>query len=214
MRGSIVVGVAAALLISCAPGSAEAFCGFYVSSADGKLVADASQVVLMREGTRTVLSMQNDYKGPPQDFAMVVPVPVVLQKENVRTLPRAVFAHVDTLSAPRLVELWEQDPCPPPRDGNLHLGGLGALGGAGGSGLQSVGAGAARESVKIEARFEVGEYEILILSAEDSAAHRTARAGVPGFVDPADCQPGIRFVPPRGARRAELFRSLDEALKR
>ena len=51
-------------------------------------------------------------------------------------------------------------------------------------------------------------------SAADSAAHRTARAGVPGFVDPADCQPGIRFVPPRGARRAELFRSLDEALKR
>src|SRR3954469_150679 len=89
---------------------AEAFCGFYVSGADGKLFNDATQVVLMRDGTRTVLSMQNDYKGPPQDFAMVVPVPVVLQKENVKTLSADVFKRVDALSAPRLVEYWEQDP--------------------------------------------------------------------------------------------------------
>ena len=65
----------------------------------------------MREGTRTVLSMQNNYKGPPDEFAMVVPVPVVLQKENVKTLPRELFAKVEQLGAPRLVEYWEQDPC-------------------------------------------------------------------------------------------------------
>src|SRR6185295_7106113 len=91
---------------------AGAFCGFYVSGAEAKLFADATQVVLMREGTRTVLSMQNDYKGPAERFAMVVPVPVVLAKENVKTLPRDVFAKIDRLGAPRLVEYWEQDPCP------------------------------------------------------------------------------------------------------
>ena len=79
---------------------ADAFCGFYVSDTDTKLYADATQVVLMREGTRTVLSMQNDYKGPPEKFAMVVPVPVVLQKENVKTLPRGVFDHIDALASP------------------------------------------------------------------------------------------------------------------
>jgi hypothetical protein len=42
---------------------------------------------------------------------MVVPVPVVLQKEQVKTLPHDVFDRVDQLSAPRLVEYWEQDPC-------------------------------------------------------------------------------------------------------
>ena len=68
----------------------------------------------MREGTRTVLSMQNNYQGPPESFAMVVPVPVVLQKENVKTLPADVFDRVDSLAAPRLVEYWEQDPCQPP----------------------------------------------------------------------------------------------------
>ena len=55
--------------------------------------------------------MPNNYQGPPEDFAMVVPVPVVLHKEDVKTLPADVFDHVDSLSAPRLVEYWEQDPC-------------------------------------------------------------------------------------------------------
>jgi len=38
----------------------------------------------MRDAARTVLSMQNDYKGPPEKFAMVIPVPVVLAKEIVK----------------------------------------------------------------------------------------------------------------------------------
>jgi len=37
---------------------------------------------------------------------------------------------------------------------------------------------------------------------------------VPGFVDPAACKPGLRFLPPAGARREAVFRSLEEALKR
>jgi len=41
-----------------------------------------------------------------------------------------------------------------------------------------------------------------------------AQRFVPGFVDPAPCRPAIWFLPPSGARRAELFRSLEEALKR
>ncbi|MEM9727991.1 MAG: DUF2330 domain-containing protein, partial [Myxococcota bacterium] len=92
---------------------AQAFCGFYVSGADASLYNNATMVVMMREGTRTVLSMQNNYQGPPEDFAMVVPVPVVLQKANVKTLPREIFDRVDKLAAPRLVEYWEQDPCQP-----------------------------------------------------------------------------------------------------
>src|SRR5258708_37010674 len=65
---------------------------------------------MMGEGARTVLSMQNNYQGPPSDFAMVVPVPVVLHKENVKTLPRDIFSRVDKMAAPRLVEYWEVDP--------------------------------------------------------------------------------------------------------
>jgi hypothetical protein len=95
---------ALALALSTTP--AHAFCGFYVSGSGDKLFNEATEVVLMRDGTRTVLSMQNDFKGPLEDFAMVVPVPVVLHEKDVKTLPRDVFDHTDGLGTPRLVEYW------------------------------------------------------------------------------------------------------------
>jgi hypothetical protein len=152
------------LLSGLAAGSAHAFCGFFVSGADAALTNNASQVALLRKGNHTWLTMSNNYKGPPEDFAMVVPVPVVLKKEQVKTLDQDVFKHIDQLSAPRLVEYWEQDPCQPQIEYDKMAEGAvpapmasgGAPGGGGGLG------------VKIEARFEVGEYQILILSAKDS----------------------------------------------
>jgi hypothetical protein len=144
--------------------SAHAFCGFYVAGGGAELFNNATQVVLMREGTRTVLSMQNNYQGPPSDFAMVIPVPVVLQKDNVKTLQRDVFARIDQLAAPRLVEYWEQDPCwvppPPPKYDVLPAPSM-VQEMAGGAGPRDFG-------VKVEAQFTVGEYEIVILSAKDA----------------------------------------------
>lgn len=156
---------AALAIITLAPtGTADAFCGFYVSGAGGEMFNNATQVVLMREGTRTVLSMQNNYQGPPENFAMVVPVPEVLQEDNVKTLDKALFARIDSLAAPRLVEYWEQDPC------RTHI-------------VEKRKSGKKRKKSKakprkvavdedlgvtIEAQFTVGEYEIAILSAKDS----------------------------------------------
>ncbi len=143
----------------------DAFCGFYVAGADDKLFNNATMVVLMREGTRTVLSMQNNYQGPPENFAMVVPVPVVLQKENVKTLPMPVFDKIDKLASPRLVEYWEQDPCAPPRP--LYDAVPAPM-----MAPRSAPPGAVRSAdlgVTVEAQFSVGEYEVVILSARDSA---------------------------------------------
>ena len=150
------------------PSGARAFCGFYVGSDESQLKNDATMVVLLRQGTHTVLSMQNAYEGPPADFAMVVPVPVVLAQEDVRTLPRDVFARVDRLAAPRLVEYWEQDPCPRPMPRPTYR-----ARGAGGASAP-LRQGAARDEarrdygVAVEARFAVGEYDIVILSAEEA----------------------------------------------
>ncbi len=146
-------------------GTAHAFCGFYVSGADASLYNDATMVVMMREGTRTVLSMQNGYQGPPEAFALVVPVPVVLDEENVKTLSNEVFERVDSLAAPRLVEYWEQDPCGPNAAGILDI--LGRMTGSWNSPVSPYGANE-DFGVTIEAEFEVGEYDIVILSAEDS----------------------------------------------
>jgi len=146
---------------------ADAFCGFYVAGADEKLFNNATMVVLMREGTRTVLSMQNNYQGPPENFAMVVPVPVVLQKENVKTLPMEVFDKVDKLASPRLVEYWEQDPCAPLEDMDDFAGPVKRKGGV----LREMAKDEMANDlgVTVEAKFSVGEYEVVILSARDSA---------------------------------------------
>src|SRR4051812_5688948 len=165
----LAAGVVGAGLIAVAPGSAHAFCGFFVAGSGAKLTNNASQVVLMRKGNRTVMTMSNNYQGPPENFAMVVPVPVVLHKEDVKTLPADVFDRVDSLSAPRLVEYWEQDPCQPrgPYDNRAVRGGA-----------VPMAAPAARHKgedlgVTIEAQFVSGEYQILILSATDSSGLET-----------------------------------------
>ena len=166
MRRSIHAAAGAAL--ACAllvPVGARAFCGFYVSGADASLYSNATMVVMMREGTRTVLSMQNNYQGPPEDFAMVVPVPVVLQEDNVKTLPKEIFQRVDQLAAPRLVEYWEQDPCRP----QVMYDRMAAMPAGAAVEEQAEDEGGADLGVTVEAEFAVGEYDIQILSANDSA---------------------------------------------
>src|SRR5437763_2360669 len=98
-----------------APQLAHAFCGFYVGKADTQLFNRASQVALVPDGDRTVLTMSNDYEGPLTDFALVVPVPVVLQREQIHVGERRYVEHLDAYSAPRLVEYFDPDPCNQPR---------------------------------------------------------------------------------------------------
>ncbi len=164
----VLVGSLGLLAIAAASPRALAFCGFFVAGNDAKLTNDASQVVLMRKGNRTVMTMSNDYKGPPDDFAMVVPVPVVLHKEDVKTLPADVFDHIDSLSAPRLVEYWEQDPCrPQPPAMPMRAMSRSA------APVMEMDAPGGGLGVKIEAQFIVGEYEIVILSATESQGLET-----------------------------------------
>ena len=155
--------ISLAVLI-CLPQVAAAFCGFYVTGSDQQLAADATQVVLMRKGTRTVLSMQNNYKGPVAAFAMVIPVPVVLKEADVKTLPKEVFARVESMGAPRLVEYWEQDPCAPEPEYDRRDRRMAKPSAAPPAKM------AAKEDlgVTVEAQFTVGEYQIVILSAKES----------------------------------------------
>ncbi len=116
----------------------------------------------MREGQQTVLSMQNDYEGPPEDFAMVVPTPQVLEKDDVKTIEDGVFDTIDRLTAPRLVEYWEQNPC------RSRQGRDAAFGGDAGSAPRADSGN--RGDVDVEAKFDVGEYEVVVLSSDESSA--------------------------------------------
>jgi hypothetical protein len=177
----ILAAVAAAIP---AP-DAQAFCGFYVSGSNEGLYNDATQVVLMRDGKRTILSMQNHYDGPPEDFAMVVPVPVVLKEEHVKTLSHDVFKRIDQMASPRLVEYWEQDPCYVEQRYNYKNEKDIAPNKPTSIPLPSP---APAPQVKIEAQFEVDEYEVVVLSATDSMALdtwlRTEKYNIPAGAEP------------------------------
>mgnify|MGYP003338328643 CR=1 FL=1 len=47
------------------------------------------------------------------EFALVVPVPTVIGKSNIKVLDNALIDHVDAYTAPRLVEYHDPDPCRP-----------------------------------------------------------------------------------------------------
>ncbi|NER80688.1 MAG: DUF2330 domain-containing protein, partial [Leptolyngbya sp. SIO1D8] len=111
---STCIGLLAAIAAFCLlTPAALAFCGFYVAKADTSLYNQASQVILARQGERTVLTMANDYQGEVADFAMVVPVPTVLQEGQVNVGDPAIVQRLDDFSAPRLVEYFDPDPCMP-----------------------------------------------------------------------------------------------------
>ena len=173
---------------SISPAPAAAFCGFMVSSGEGTPTNGGSMVALMRDGSRTVVSMQNDYQGPPEDFALVIPVPEILEEGQVRTLPADVFARLDTLAAPRLVEYWEQDPCYQPAAYDFEDD-LISQAATESTGDEERSAEPEDLGVTIEAEYAVGEYDVLILGARDTAGLDTwlRRNGYAIPAGPASC---------------------------
>ena len=147
--------------LAASAGPAFAFCGFYVAKADAKMFNKSSKVVLVRNGQQTAITMASDYEGEPSEFALVVPVPTFIQKSQISVVEPATLDHLDAYTAPRLVEYFDGDPCAPPPVvatmqaasplSSLHLPPRKAYRG-----------------VKVEAQYDVAEYDISILSADES----------------------------------------------
>lgn len=144
-----------------------AFCGFYVGKADGKLFNEASKVIIARYANRTILTMANDYRGAIDEFALVVPIPYVFDESQIQISTPTILDRIDAYSAPRLVEYFDLNPC----DMYPYLAGapgpagpVGAAGPAAPVGPQS----SVALGVTVEAAFSVGEYDIVMLSAEQS----------------------------------------------
>lgn len=164
------LGLALAVaLVSAVP--AAAFCGFYVSRADGDLYNRSSKVVYTRVNETSVITMSSDYRGAASEFAMVVPTPSVLDRSQVRTVPAAVVDHLDRYTAPRLVEYFDDDPCgwlaePVMEPEVVEEGSCGLLGC--GREKQQRREGAKALGVTILRDYAVGSYDIQILAAKQS----------------------------------------------
>jgi hypothetical protein len=164
----LILTLFAAMLF--AEGQAHAFCGFYVAKGDTKIFNRASQVVIVRDGDRTVMTMANDFQGSARDFAVVIPVPTKIERGQIHVADKALIDHLDAYSSPRLVEYFDPDPCSPPRP-EMSMAPAGAM-------REAITVSKARDRAKslgvtIEAKYTVGEYDILILSAKQSSGLET-----------------------------------------
>ncbi|MFK7969005.1 MAG: DUF2330 domain-containing protein [Bacteroidia bacterium] len=159
------------LLLIPAYATLTAFCGFYVAKADVKLTNKTSQVILVRSGNQTVVTMESDFQGDLKDFAMVVPVPEVLKRDQIRVVRPDLFAKINAYSGPRLVEYHDQNPCQTIEVTEESLDDFAP------TRVMATSVGRAsvekKEKVTIEAEYTVGGYDILILSAKESDALET-----------------------------------------
>jgi len=147
--------------VALAAPTAEAFCGFYVAKADSKLYNRASKVVLAWDSGRTVITMASDYEGDPREFALVVPVPSFIERGQINVADPALVDHLDAYTAPRLVEYFDDDPC-------RVVEYMRTAPTAAEAGSVSMRDRATSLGVTVEASYTVGEYDIAILSAQES----------------------------------------------
>jgi hypothetical protein len=156
--------VAAVAVLAAIAGPAAAFCGFYVAKADSKLFNKSSKVVLARDGNTTAITMASDYEGEPKEFAVVIPVPTFIERKQIGVVNMKTIDHLDAFTAPRLVEYHDPDPCAPQvvvRRGAVPV--------AGATNVATVSEVATRyRGVTVEANYDVGEYDVSILSAQES----------------------------------------------
>jgi len=144
------------------PGTASAFCGTYVGSPGVELVNQTSQVILSRQDSRTTLTLANDYQGLAKEFAMLIPVPKVLEEDEIRTVRPELFQRFDNYSAPRVVRYecddfyWEDADSDSDSDSD--------------SDADADADADTPPDVVVEAEYQVGIYDVVILSAEESGA--------------------------------------------
>src|SRR5207249_191945 len=94
---------------------------------------------------------------------VVIPVPTFIERKQIGVVEMKTIDHLDAFTAPRLVEYHDPDPCVPRRD----FRGGGALFSA----APTATAGRVAEryrGVTVEANYDVGEYDVSILSAQES----------------------------------------------
>ncbi len=178
------------------PGTATAFCGFYVAKADSKLFNKTSQVVLARDGNRTVATMASDFSGDSKEFAVVVPVPTMLQREQIHVTEQAIVEHLDAYSSPRLVEYFDENPCQMMYRMEAPMAEMASGNMKSDADLKKR---ARSLGVTIEASYTVGEYDILLLSATQSDG-LVAWLRQSGYRIPTDAEKVVRSYLKQGMR--------------
>ena len=153
-----ILSLAVTAMFALAP-PANAFCGFYVATSDEPLTNKASRVVLVHQDGHTLVTMASDVHGDPKEFALVIPVPTVIRREQVRIVKPETVEHLADYTKPRLVQYFDPDPCAPTYRG-VYL--------PEAAPAPAIAAVSRASPVRVEAAFSVEEYDIKVLAAADS----------------------------------------------
>ncbi len=108
-RAALAATCFSTLVLSGSP--ARAFPGVFAGKTAAQLTSRATQVVVMKNGKHSVVTVMTDYEGPMMPFALVLPVPADVDAAQVKVLKRADIERLEELTAPRFHEFWEMDPC-------------------------------------------------------------------------------------------------------
>ena len=164
MKKTLILTLAVIMLTS---NIGYSFCGFYVAKADVKLFNKTSQVIIAKNGDKQTVTMSSDFEGEVKDFAMVVPVPVVLAEKDIKTVNQSIFGKLEDYSSPRLVSYYDEAPCYDPQ--RYYEDGM-VLSEVSFNSMAKVSMMAVQDSygVTVEAKYQIGTYDILILSANES----------------------------------------------
>ncbi len=124
----------------------------------------AAAVFVTRQGTRTVLTMENAYTGPADEISMLIPVPTSIERDAVRTIEGSVFRNLDRRTSPRVRHVWpgcRRRRRPAMRAMTADGMGSGAAAPEPQMRIEELG-------IDIEDEWEVDEYDITLLGADES----------------------------------------------
>ena len=93
--------------------TAWAFPGVLVGVTPRPPQVSTTELVVMQQGGLSVVTLSVDYLGPFERFALLVLVPRDVERQRLKTVKHEFIARLEQLTAPRVFEFWEQDPCVP-----------------------------------------------------------------------------------------------------
>jgi len=133
-------------------------CPTIATGTPSELSFDVARVAIARQDSRTTFTVSINPSGDAQEFALVLPVPALLQEDEIRTLNPEIFSRLDGYSAPRRVT-----------DAGCATSSSDADTDTDTDSDSDSDSDTDTDGVEVEAQYLIGEYEITILSATESS---------------------------------------------
>ncbi len=114
------------------------------------------RALIIHDGEKETLVLQVKYSGNVENFAWVVPIPVLPEENSITTDSDSIFQKLHEVTQPRLYKIKGRD-------------GWGKLGG-GGDGPEDVAEIVPKMGIQVWERLQVGPYAVAVLSGSSSQA--------------------------------------------